>query len=678
MSVSANPFLPVEEVLHGVTVADPYRWLESRNTPHTEEWLHKQSRLFHSYFEQCTNLARLQLRVQDYLDIEIVDQPAHLEDRYFYRKRNKGQEQGSIYVRNEANAEERLLVSPEHDDPFSSVGIYRISEDGNFLAYEVKHGGEDRKEVRIIDMKSRTVLTHTVPHGYARGFAFAPEGDGYFYVQETAVVEHEHQICLHRFGQTGDDEVVFRVPKLHGSRLILTANAVQLGAIWIHLKDRRTVLDLSISPFISQPRWRAVFRDRPVPYNPILCHDRILVLAEKDSGNSELIEISEDGDEVGTLMPPRATRILQCLVTRDRIFVRYLDHGVTRIGSLDFKGCPQGSVEVPFSGTITMIPAPCQNTDSFFYGYESYDCPLAIFEYSVKTGSSALWHKRSLPQSNRPCSVHETCFTSKDGKAIPVTLVSKEPESGSVPMPAIMTSYGGFGVAMTPQFSVLVTIMLEFGAVLVLPHVRGGGEFGKAWHEAGRRRNKQTAFDDFIAAAEWLHGEGITTPEKLAIFGGSNSGLLVAGAMTQRPDLFGAVLSIAPLVDMVRYEQFDDAARWRGEFGTAEDPDDFRALYAYSPYHRVRTEVDYPATLFVSGDKDERCNPAHVRKMVALLQGRKTQSSPIVLDYSEQRGHSPALPLTVRVQALARRIAFLCRQLNIVPSEGGNCETLCD
>jgi len=433
--------------------------------------------------------------------------------------------------------------------------------------------------------------------------------------------------------------------------------------------------DLSVSPFGSKSHWRTVFRDQPVPYSPILCHDLILVLAEKNSGDSELIEISQDGDELGTLVPPRATPILQCIIARDRLFVRYLDHGVTTIESWDFEGSPLGSVAVPFSGTVNLLPAHTQNSDSFFYSYQSYDCPPAIFEYSVKSGTSSLWHQRDLPRPTRPCSIRETSFIAKDGTSIPVSLVSKESESPSGPRPVIMTSYGGFGMAMTPQFSVLVTIMMELGAVFVLPHIRGGGEFGKAWHEAGRGRYKQTAFNDFIAAAEWLCREGIATPEKLAIFGGSNSGLIVAGAMTQRPDLFAAVLSIAPLIDMVRYEQFDEAARWRGEFGTAEDPDDFRALYSYSPYHRVEVTINYPATLFVSGDRDERCNPAHVRKMVARLQEREAQSSPIILDYCEQRGHSPLLPLSVRIQALARRIAFLCRQMNIPLTDGGNRES---
>jgi prolyl oligopeptidase len=245
----------------------------------------------------------------------------------------------------------------------------------------------------------------------------------------------------------------------------------------------------------------------------------------------------------------------------------------------------------------------------------------------------------------------------------------------SSPQAVIMTSYGGFGVSTTPTFSVLVAIMLEFGAVLAIPNIRGGSELGHGWHEAARRRKRQVSFTDFICAAEWLCNEGITAPRHIAIFGGSNSGLLVEAVAVQRPDLFGAVLCIAPILDMLRYERFDQARKWRHEYGSVEDPEDFAALLAYSPYHNVRADVNYPSTLFVTGDEDDRCNPAHVRKMAARLQDNKGQLNPILVDYSSERGHLPVMPLSFRIQALARRVAFLCKELNILMTLGDRDET---
>lgn len=228
-----------------------------------------------------------------------------------------------------------------------------------------------------------------------------------------------------------------------------------------------------------------------------------------------------------------------------------------------------------------------------------------------------------------------------------------------------MTSYGGYGVPMTPQFSVFVAFLLECGCLFALPNIRGGSEFGVEWHEAAKRRNRQVAFDDFIRAAEWLIETGRTEGQRLAIFGGSNSGLLVGAAMTQRPDLFRAVVCMVPMLDMLRYHLFDNAHVWKEEFGTAEDLDDFTALLKYSPYHQVQEGISYPAMMIVSGDADQNCNPLHARKMTARLQAANASEHPIFLDYSRHRGHSPVLPLSERIEALTDRMAFLCDQLQL-------------
>jgi prolyl oligopeptidase len=231
--------------------------------------------------------------------------------------------------------------------------------------------------------------------------------------------------------------------------------------------------------------------------------------------------------------------------------------------------------------------------------------------------------------------------------------------------PTIMTSYGGYGISMTPQFSVFAAFFMEKGCIFALPSIRGGSEFGTAWHEAAKRRKRQTAFDDFLSAAEWLIATGRTVSQRLAIFGGSNSGLLVGTAMTQRPDLFGAVLCMVPVLDMLRHHLFDSAHVWKQEFGTSDNLEDFRAQLGYSPYHNIRAGVEYPATMIVSGDADQNCNPLHARKMTARLQAASASDHPILLDYHPHRGHSPVLPLTQRIDALTDRLAFICHQLKL-------------
>lgn len=287
---------------------------------------------------------------------------------------------------------------------------------------------------------------------------------------------------------------------------------------------------------------------------------------------------------------------------------------------------------------------------------------------------SCLWHRSTADIQEPHCSSWQDNYSSKDGVQIPITLVAQKGHNQSTQPPALMTSYGGFGVSITPRFSILASVMMQLGCTFVLPHIRGGGEFGKDWHDAARGLNRQVAFDDFIAACEWLRHKEIADPDKLAIFGGSNSGLLVAAVMVQRPDLFRAVLCIAPLLDMVRYELFNRAAQWRHEYGSVADPQEFAALHSYSPYHHVEEAVNYPAILFVSGDRDDRCNPAHVRKMAKRLQDRSSQHAPIIVDYSGERGHSAVMPLSVRIDALTKRIAFLCRELDIPIAFGGRDE----
>jgi prolyl oligopeptidase len=322
-----------------------------------------------------------------------------------------------------------------------------------------------------------------------------------------------------------------------------------------------------------------------------------------------------------------------------------------------------GRLEIPIDGTIRLLPT--QGSDALFCTYESFSEPLTTLEFLIDSGTLKLWHKQTSPDGRKICDMQAVFVSSNDGTRVPLMLVTQsKPESGGT-TPVAMTGYGGFGTSVTPQYSVLVSILLELGGTFVIARIRGGGEFGEAWHDAGRRCMRQNTFDDFIAAAEWLCTEGITTSARLAIFGGSHAGLLVGAVLTQRPELFGAVLCIAPLLDMVRYERFDQAARWRHEYGSADNAEEFRALHAYSPYHHVEDAVDYPSVLFVSGDKDDRCNPAHVRKMATRLQQRDAQTHPILVDYSRDRGHSPALPLSVRIESLARRITFLCRALNI-------------
>ncbi len=670
MSVRAPSFPPVEETLHGVRVHDPYRWLEDRSLPETARWIEEQGVRCEAYFSDCPAIDALRNRVRKLLNIEVVDQPARIGSLSFYRRRNRNQEQACIYALDSDTGRERLLVDPSGQGPFTSVGIYRISDDASLLAYQVRRGGGDATEIRIVDVGYGHALPDGIASGYARGFAFASHEHGFYYCHEFSSKSENSSIRFHSFHDSAIDRVIFERVCSRGSRLVLTADSIQLGAMWVYQCGTETVGDFFVASQERDGDWQAVFVKKKLPHRPMLYRGRIFVLSYEDAPNGKIVELTLGGRELRTVVPEGEVAPHQVEIAGGGFFLSYLRNGRPSIHRWTMAGEDEGDIEIPANGTIRMLPQLGSQEDGLFFTYESFAQPPSIYEFIPAAGNSQIWHQGVPSAKADRYIVGERSFPARDGTVIPVTLVARNGREESAERSAIMTSYGGFGVSMTPQFSALVAIMIDLGAVFVLPHIRGGGEFGKPWHDAGCGWNRQTAIYDFIAAAEWLFTSEIASPAKLAIFGGSNSGLLVGAAMTQRPDLFRAALSIAPLLDMVRYESFDQAAKWKAEYGSVQNAEDFHALLAYSPYHNVQRNVNYPATLFVTGDCDDRCNPAHVRKMAARLQKGETQTSPILVDYSEKRGHSAALPLSVRVDALARRLAFLSRELGIeVPAE---------
>jgi prolyl oligopeptidase len=670
MSLIPGSLESIDEVIHGVAVRDPYRWLEERSSAATKQWIRDQQLRCDAYFSACDRLEALRLRVRSHLDVPVVDQPVRVGGRYFFRRRNRGQEQASLYMKEKATGMERLLVDPSNQGHFTSVAVHYAANDGALLAYSIRRGGEDAKTIWICAIKSGLRLADCIPRGYARGFTFSTENDGFYYSHDLPPLSADFSIRFHSLSDSSKDRIVFTRPRVAGGRLILIADSVHLGALWLYESGFQTVSDFYLARRDGDRVWHTVFSNRKPTLRPLLVSGRIFLFVGDRTMNGELIEVTREGKSIRTVIPEDGVHPRQIASAGGRFFAETVKNGRPSIRSWTLEGRDGGEIDLPFEGTIQLLPSFSVEPDSLFFSHESFVEPAWIYEYSIVERRSILFGKAGSQPSYRTFETREFWFPGRDRTASPITLVGQAEGALDRPRPVIMTGYGGFGVVSRPQFSLLVLIMMELGALFALPRIRGGGEFGRHWHNEGRGRNRQTAIDDFLAAAAWLCAEKITTPEQLAIFGGSNSGLLVGAAMTQRPALFRAVLCIAPLLDMVRYEQFDQAAKWRSEYGSVRDPDDFRALIGYSPYHRIHPRIDYPSTLFVSGDMDERCNPAHVRKMAALLQGRPVQQHPILVDYCAERGHSPVLPLTVRVEALARRLSFLARELEMaVPQE---------
>jgi len=667
---------PVTEVLHGVPVTDPYRWLEDQDAPRTREWLTAQTRYARSYLESIPDRERIRERVRQLLDVETYDSLQKVGSRYFFRKRVVGQEQPCICFREGRDGADQVLVDPalRSTGPHTAVRPLCISPNGRLMLYEIKQGGERTGMFELLLIQTKETLPDVLPRGYLRGFAFAPDSRSFYYVHEAvgAARPHYRAAYKHDLGTSFTrDKEVFVAGEDEKLRLHIIPGKEQLGFLVVRFLES-ALTDFYLWPFDSANAPEPVIQDAEYKFGPLLLSNgRILAITDRESPTFRIVEVRchrSELPEFKDLVPSTDLPIQNWAVSGDRIFVSYVRQLQTEVDIFDLSGLRLGQLPVDQWSTVRLLGGS-EDGEDLFIEQESFTRPIQLRTYSVKTGQTRLWAERKVPFELRDFSHAQTWFAAKDGMHIPMFLVGRPDVLESGVHPTIMTAYGAHGISMTPQFSVFVAFLINRGFLFALPNIRGGSEFGVKWHEAAKRRHRKVTFDDFLSAAEWLIETGRTEPGKLAIFGGSNSGLLVGGAMTQRPDLFRAVVCMVPMLDMLRYHLFDNAQVWKEEFGTAEDPGDFEALLGYSPYQRVRDGTAYPATMIVSGDSDQNCNPLHARKMTARLQAANTSEHPILLDYNRHRGHSPVLPLSDRIEALTDRMAFLCDQLQLSRSE---------
>lgn len=672
--MNAPPFSavePVTEVLHGVTITDPYRWLEEQDSPRTREWLAEQQGYARSYLDSIPGRVQIRQRVSDLLDVETYDSVLQSGDQYFFRKRKPGQEQPCIFFRDGIDGADQLLIDPAErgTGPYTAVKPMRVSPNGGLLLYEVKQGGERTGTFEVLDIARGKTLPDSLPRGYLRGFVFSPDSSSFFYSHEPLSADRPgyRAVCRHVLGTPShDDQEVFFAGENANLRLSMVSDRQRMGILVYDFGDP-TSTDFYLWEMNSESEPTPIVKHAPFKFTPSLCDDgRIIAITDNDAPNYKIVEIRPcDGQDAKfiDLVPETDWPIQGWTVADKNTFVSYFRNLKSEIAIFDFAGKTVGQIPTGISNTVRLLGG--DNNEEVLFERESFADPNAICTFCPKLGEIRTFAAKIIPFQSDDFDCTQVWFKGSDGTEIPMSLVGRKDLLDRRALPTIMTSYGGYGVPMTPQFSVLVAFLMERGCIFALPNIRGGSEFGVAWHEAAKRRKRQVAIDDFLSAANWLVESNRTAKGRLGVFGGSNSGLLVAAALTQRPDLFAAVLCMVPMLDMVRYHMFDNAHIWKDEFGTSESPEDLAALLAYSPYHNVRKGIAYPATMIVSGDADRNCNPLHARKMTARLQAANSGDQPIFLDYSRKRGHSPVLPLSHRVDALTDRLAFLCDRLNL-------------
>jgi prolyl oligopeptidase len=666
---------PIFDCIHGIQVTDPYRWLEQQDAPQTRKWIEDQTAYTRAYFEAVPERERIGTRVEKLLQFKgAISEPWNVSGHFFCLKRPPQCEQPAIIMRIGLYGEEKILVDPAQrgTGTNTAVSIVAISDDARFLAFAVREGGTDHSRLEILNIKRNSILPDGLPEGFCNGFAFAPDATGFYYShRQLHDPSPDHRaVFWHPFGANpaNDGETFFagERPDLFVGVLPCPEAALLAYPVFATGKLRRTSLYLHQLPHaLHEPK--LLVENIEGCFVPFFVKDQLFAYTDFLAPNFRIVRIdieSPDPARWQDVVPEGGQRIQQFAVAGDQVFVTRVHRFTTQLDAYSLFEDGNNVAVNSLDGSIDLLNCN-MNSDRLFYSETSMTEPSSVHCYDTVTRCSTAYEARNPSFDQTEIITRQVVYPSFDATSIPLLLAFRKDITASLPLQTFLTGYGGFGSCVTPRFTAFATFLIEQGFLFAVPALRGGAELGEGWHQAGMRHRRQNSFDDFIACAEWLITNGYSAAGRIAIGGGSNAGLLVGAVITQRPELFRAAICLGPLLDMMRYHLFDFAAGWSDEYGTPDDEQDCKYLLNYSPYHRVRDGVAYPAVLLVSGDADTRCNPMHARKMTARLQAATTSDHPILLDYKTAWGHTPVQPRSVRVDALTDRLAFICHELGI-------------
>ena len=664
---------PVTEFLHGIKVIDPYRWLEDQNSPRTREWIEEQTSYARAYLDEVPGREQTRSRVKELLKLKGgISEVWNVGNWFFFLKRQKKSEQAVIALRAGLFGEEKVLVDPASrgEGNHTAVSILAISNDARFLAYSVRQSGTDHSSLEIFDVQSNTVLPDRLPDGSCHGFVFAPDSSGFYYSHRLLRDERSNGCAVqwHAFGMArSQDKEVFSVNErdnLFATVLCSPEAQSLLYPVFSTGKSPCTSLFLQALPHgLEKPR--LLLGEIEGCFVPFFIKDQLFAYTDFLAPNFRIVRIdisSPDPAHWRDIVPESKLRIQQFAVVGEQIFITRIDRFTTNLQAFRLQGGGKGTPVLSVCGSIDFLNCDSKS-DFLLYSHTSIEQPPAVHCYRTSDKKKHIFEKVESLTGPYDIDVQQVSYPSRDGTSIPLLLAARKDVLHSGPLPAFLTGYGGFGNCVTPRFTAFASFLIEQGFLFAVPALRGGAELGETWHRAGMREKRQNSFNDFIAAAEWLIEEGRAKSSGIALGGGSNAGLLVGAAITQRPDLFRAAICLGPLLDMARYHLFDSAAGWSAEYGSPENEQDCKYLLGYSPYHRVRDGIAYPAVLLISGDGDTRCNPMHARKMCARLQAATISGYPILLDHQAAWGHMPVQPLSTKIEALVDRLSFVCNEL---------------
>jgi prolyl oligopeptidase len=665
---------------HGTQIADPYRWLEDANSAETKEWVTAQNKVTQAYLGQIPQREAIRQRLTKLWNYERYSVPYKEGGRYFYSRNDGLQNQAVLYTMADLSETPRVLLDPNKLAADGTVALAgtAVSPNGSLLAYGTAASGSDWNEWKVRDIATGRDLADHLRWVKFSETAWTRDGKGFFYSRydepkeatKLADVNYFQKLYYHKIGTPqASDTLVYDRPdeKEWGFRaqttddgryLLITATKGTAHKYRVFYKDL-TKPDAKVLPLIDNfdaayefiDNVGAVFyfnTDRKAPRQRIVAIDTRKPLET----NWKVI------------VPEQAETLVEARMLNGQIVTEYLADARSMVKVVDLTGKPVRDISLPGIGSVSGFSGKRGDTETF-YSFTGFTNPTTIYRLDMASGKSDIFRQPKVDFDPAQYETRQQFFTSRDGTKVPMFIVAKKGVKLDGTNPTYLYGYGGFNISMTPAFSPANLAWMEMGGVYASVNLRGGGEYGEAWHMAGTKLQKQNVFDDFIGAAEWLIANKVTSPQKLAIGGGSNGGLLVGAALTQRPELFGAAIPQVGVLDMLRFHKFTIGWAWTSDYGSSENPDEFKALVKYSPLHNLKPGTCYPATMITTADHDDRVVPAHSFKFAAAEQAAQGGSAPVIIRIDTKAGHGAGKPTTKQIEEVADRWGFLVKALKM-------------
>jgi prolyl oligopeptidase len=667
---------------HGIKVADPYRWLEDDNSQETRDWVKEENAVTNAYLNQIPYRNDFKKRIETVADYAKYSAPQRKGEWFYFYKNDGLQNQSELYRQKGLDGKPELVMDPNKLSPDGTTRLvgFVLNKNGHYAAWGISKGGSDWQTYYVRDMQTGKDLSDEINWVKVSGIAW--QGDGFYYSRypapqkgkELSTKNENHQVWFHQAGTSQTLDKLIYEDSVNPQQFHIVSTSEDEQFVFLTISDRGKGLDGNALWYRdnknSDKNFKPVVKE-PGQYTYSVIDnfgDKILLETNDGAKNNKVVmfdPVSPDQKDWKTIIPEKSEPLQDISSVGGKLFAAYLKDVTTRVLVFDINGTQTGEVKFPALGNAGGFAGERDDTITF-YTFSTFNFPPTIYKYDITTGSSSVFQKPEVSFDPADYTVEQVFYESKDKTSIPMFIVHRKGMVKNGLNPAILYGYGGFNISMTPAFSSFLIPWLEQGGIYAIANIRGGSEYGEKWHEAGMKLKKQNVFDDFIAAGEYLIHHQYTSHDYLAIRGGSNGGLLIGAVMNQRPDLAKVAIPQVGVMDMLRFQKFTIGWNWIADYGSSDNPEEFKILYAYSPLQNIKAGVNYPATLITTADHDDRVVPAHSFKYAATLQEKNAGINPVLIRIDTNSGHG-ASNTAKNIEVTADIYAFILYNMGITP-----------